>query len=162
MVLSEIPPRGDPRDEEVIKFNALLKNYVDNHSDITIATHHNLRDESYSMFYDNKHIKEIKVPKFSKNLIRALLKSYKIKDKRELYPEANETPSATYSGYRGNTRHARQPDNNPPRQYKPNLADRIRNIAGYQNAPPINRHNNNGGEELVRGVLMKMLQGCVT
>ena len=159
MVISEIPPRKDTRDEDVINFNELLRSYAANHTDITIALHHNLRDESYSMFYDNKHIKEIKVPKFAKNIIRAMLKSYKITDKRELYPEANETPSTTNNGYRGIQRRPLPQNNN---QHKPDLADRIRNIAGYNNGTPTSLHNNKGGEEFVRGVLLKMLQGCIT
>ena len=86
LIVSELLPRNDTKDGEVKCFNTVLKSYAEQHTDITIATHHNMRDPQFTMFYDKKHIRENNVPRFAKNLIRAMLSAYKIQSKSELYP----------------------------------------------------------------------------
>ena len=59
IIFSEITPRKDGREPEVIAFNQLLESYAKQQSDVTIVVHNNLRDSSWSMFKrDNtKHIR---------------------------------------------------------------------------------------------------------
>ena len=88
-IVSELLPRNDVRDEDVQCFNTLLRSHAerDEVTDITVATHQNMRDPTFTMFYDEKHLKENSVPRFAKNLIRAMLSAYNIQNKSELYPE---------------------------------------------------------------------------
>ena len=81
IIVSEIIPRNDSRDQEGQAFNELLNTYAEVHSDITVACHRNLRDPQWSMLYDQKHIRKEKVPKFAANLIRALKSAYGISNK---------------------------------------------------------------------------------
>lgn len=37
------------------------------------------------MFSDEKHIREVKIPRFASNIITALKEAYNIKDKRDLF-----------------------------------------------------------------------------
>ena len=67
--MSEITPRTDDAHQQ---------------DDIFVTVHKNLRDATWSMFRDNKHIHEFKIPKFAANIIRALKMAYNIKDKRFL------------------------------------------------------------------------------
>ena len=90
-IISEITPRRDHRDNDVIEFNDLLFTYAKNRDDTTIAFHHNLRDSNWSMFHDAKHIRQEKIPIFAANIIRALKKSYNIREKSELF--TNTQPS---------------------------------------------------------------------
>ena len=89
-IISEITPRNDDRDAEVKLFNSLLLEYTKRHRDISMAFHHNLRDRSWSMFSDAKHIHPNKVAKFAANIIKALKKSYNINDKSELFPQSTQ------------------------------------------------------------------------
>ena len=92
IIMSEITPRTDDRDDEVMQCNELLHNYAYQHDDIFVTVHKNLRDATWSMFRDNKHIHEFKIPKFAANIIRALKMAYKIKDKRVLFEKDIEYP----------------------------------------------------------------------
>ena len=85
IIIGEATPRNDPRDEEVKNYNGLLNDYTRDNADITIAIHENLRDPTWSMYYDSKHIHGQKIAKFAANIIRALKVSYKINDKSELF-----------------------------------------------------------------------------
>ena len=72
IILCEITPRKDNRDEEVIKCNRMFNTYASSQQGIYLAHHSNLRDETYSLFRDNKHIKGYKIVKFAANIKRAL------------------------------------------------------------------------------------------
>ena len=69
LIVSELLPRNDTKDEEATCFNTVLKSYAERYTDITIAIHSNMRDPKFFMFYDAKHIRENNVPRFAKNLI---------------------------------------------------------------------------------------------
>ena len=79
---SEVIPRNDNRDSEVITCNNLLNSYATNQDDVYIARHANLRDKTYSCFRDNKHIRETKIARFAANLKFALRKAYGIESSR--------------------------------------------------------------------------------
>ena len=72
MIISELIPRKDNRNDEVEAFNSLLGKYASKYGDITVARHANLKDATWSMHYDEKHIKKNKIPKFAANIIRAI------------------------------------------------------------------------------------------
>ena len=76
IILSEITPRTDGKDKEVIKCNELIKEMAKNDDSIFVAFHSNLRDEDYFMFTDVKHISRNAVPRFAANLKRALRSAY--------------------------------------------------------------------------------------
>ena len=95
-IISEITPRNDNRDNEVKCFNSVLVNYAKDHSDVTVAYHHNLRDPNWTMFADAKHIHANKIAKFAANIIKTLKKAYNINDKSELFPKPLMQQPITY------------------------------------------------------------------
>ena len=176
IVISELLPRNDHRDAEVKLFNQVLMDYVLNHQDVTIARHHNMRDPGYSMFYDEKHIKDTAVSRFSANLIRALLKSYKIKSKSELFATTgNRTQSAfplmrnmqaypsTEQRSYGNSQNNFSKEAVPPAQRQQgDIRSKMMNFAGYD--PLTQSKAMNGSDAIVRGVLQKLgdyIQNCI-
>ena len=78
IILSEITPRNDDKDEAVIEFNKQLFDIYDKKTDIFLVYHHNLRDNNYSKHYDEKHIHKRAVPLFASNIKKALRKAYGI------------------------------------------------------------------------------------
>ncbi len=82
IIINELLPRKDARNNEVGKFNAVLSTFTNSQEDITVALQ---RITDMSMFYDNKHLYPIKVGVYAKNIINALLKAYGIQDKSELF-----------------------------------------------------------------------------
>ena len=125
LIISEITPRADQKDPEVKAYNHLLNNYATGCSDITVATHSNLRDPTWSMFKANdvKHIRKDGMGKFASNLIRALKTAYGITSKSELFKDP--------TFYRTNTWHPKRLMDipcAPPR----NIGTRLRRIAEYQ------------------------------
>ena len=124
IIMSEITPRRDKRDREVQLCNELLSTYANQHDDIFLVMHQNLRDITWSTFYDNKHIRETKIPKFAANIIRALKQAYNIKDKSALY--SNERPIFT-NNYRSNYRQ-KQDENQDFNQTKRDLMKKLQEV----------------------------------
>ena len=89
IIIGEATPRNDARDEEVKRYNRLLKDFASDNADTTVAMHENLRDPTWSMYYDAKHIHEQKIAKFAANFIRALKVAYNINNKSELFTTYN-------------------------------------------------------------------------
>ena len=77
IAISEITPRQLHRDDEVLKCNTALHAALDNQTNITIARHTNLRDETWTfhMKNDDKHLTELSIAKFAKNLKVAFRKA---------------------------------------------------------------------------------------
>ena len=96
LIISEITPRNDRRDTEVKQCNKLLWDYARSNQDIFIASHENLRDPTWSMFEDEKHVRHIKIRRFAANIITALKRAYDIKDKRDLFIENNRVKRYGY------------------------------------------------------------------
>ena len=69
VIINEITPRNDNKDIEVKHLNQMLAAYVANHSDTTIAEQSNLRDPTWSMYEDKKHIAKQKIAKYASNII---------------------------------------------------------------------------------------------
>ena len=78
IILSQITPRKDEIDRAVVEYNTLLVNLYEYEPNIFIVDHNNLRDENYSMLFDNKHIHRRAVPLFASNIKKALRKAYGI------------------------------------------------------------------------------------
>ena len=78
IILSEITPRRDQRDEDVLMCNRLLNEYARSIEYLVIARHSNLRDTEGSFLYDAKHIKKTCIARFASNLKRALCIAYNI------------------------------------------------------------------------------------
>ena len=79
IVMNELTPRADQRDEDVIKCNKALANITSaSNGKIVLAIQSNLRDNTYSFFRDVKHVKETKIARYASNLKIALRKVYGI------------------------------------------------------------------------------------
>ena len=83
VIVSELTPRNDNRDEEVIECNKPLVANAKSKDYMYFAKQSNLRDPDYSFFDDSKHIKKTKVGRYASNLKIALRKAYGIEDPRE-------------------------------------------------------------------------------
>ncbi len=124
-VINELLPRKDDRNEEVAKFNGLLNKLATSHGDITIATQRNFTE---IMFVDNKHLHSSKVPIYAKNIINALLRSYGIKEKKELFPQPTIPPIPPFSQIAASPVQY----NSTVSQFQPNdIRSRMKKIANY-------------------------------
>ena len=142
-IISEFIQRNDSRNTEVQLFNKLLTDYALNNEDITVARHGNLKDATWSMYRDAKHIKESKVAKFAANLIRALKTAYDIREKSELFMNEKFTryqnssmriPESLLQWDRGFSNMQSNDNNN-----KNNLRNNLEKNAGYY---PMNNETN--------------------
>ena len=79
IILCEITPRSDEKDEEVLKCNDFIKGLAISSKNIFIVRHSNLRDEDYTMHVDNKHISKNAIPRFASNIKRTLRFVYGVK-----------------------------------------------------------------------------------
>ena len=83
VIVSELTPRNDDRDDEVIECNKPLVTHAKSKEYMYFAKQSNLRDPEYTFFDDAKHIKKTKVGRYASNLKIALRKAYGIEDPRE-------------------------------------------------------------------------------
>ena len=118
IIMSEITPRNDQRDLEGQLCNSLLHDYAIQNQDIIVTVHKNLRDPSWTMFRDTKHIREMKLPKFAANIIRALKEAYNITDKSALFTDMKNVGVSPFTG--GN-------------KIGFHVNNRLQNIANYSN-----------------------------
>ena len=142
IILSELTPRKDERDREVQLCNEELGNYANQQDDVFLIIHQNLRDNTLSMLYDNKHIRETKIPIFAANIIRTLKKAYNISDKRALYlndrPTRNEDVRNIFTHDKANNYHRNVKYDNYM-TYETNhenmqMESKMKNLANYNNA----------------------------
>ncbi len=82
VTLNEITPRNDNLDEQVIECNKGLLNLDKENQHVFLAKQSNLRDETYSFFHDDKHVKRNKIGRYASNLKTALRKAYGIEHPR--------------------------------------------------------------------------------
>ncbi len=96
ITLNEITPRNDSRDEQVIECNKELQSYDRENLHIFLAKQSNLRDNTYSFFHDEKHVKKNKIGRYASNLKSTLRKAYGIEDPRKsIY--RNQSTSLMYN-----------------------------------------------------------------
>ena len=68
VLISDLTPRKDVKDHEVITCNQMLNDSVKGSRNGTLIKHDNLRDNEYTHLYDRKHIKKRSVPLFVSNI----------------------------------------------------------------------------------------------
>ena len=71
-MVSEITPRNDEKDSEVVICNRMLANSVLMMNNVILIKHDNLRDGNWSYFQDVKHIRKESVRYFAGNIKTAL------------------------------------------------------------------------------------------
>ena len=86
IILGEITPRKDDKDDDVKTCNRIISEYAGDKPDIFVAYHSNLRDDNGSFLFDNKHIKNNCIARFAANLKIALRKAYNINPSKKYHP----------------------------------------------------------------------------
>ena len=76
VVMSEITPRMDGRDEQVKATNTLLREYVERCENTFLTRNSNMRDRDF--FEDAKHFKESCIARFASNIKNSLCRAYGI------------------------------------------------------------------------------------
>ena len=131
IILSEVTPRSQYRDDHVQCCNAKLRATLGKKDNITLGFHSNLRDPSWAFHKDDKHFAQISISKFAANIKVALRKSIGI-----------STNKFNKSGRK------RDSNNNDNRNsYKPN------NNKNFNN-----RSSGNNSVEELKNFLIKSLQ----
>ena len=122
VIVSEITPRKDAKDAEVIICNQMLNNSVKSLRNVILIKHDNLRDNSWSHFHNTKHIKKRSVPLFSANIKAGLREAYGMA-KTNFENNLNNGDKYSHPIYK----------HQPMNQTVPNkpINDRMKNIAGY-------------------------------
>ncbi len=82
ITLNELTPRNDNLDGEVMESNKVFLNFDRDNQYVFLAKQSNLRDETYSFFHDEKHVKREKIGRYAHNLKVALRKAYGMPDPR--------------------------------------------------------------------------------
>ena len=101
IVISEIPPRTDDRDEEVKKCNVLINGYVDDHDFLLVVNHAKLRTADGRNYRDAKHITNYASPLFVANIKRPMRMA--LGRAKHRFPYPNEEDAAG-DGNRGRGR----------------------------------------------------------
>lgn len=78
IIISEITPRKDGKDKDVIECNRILADICNGDENVFLISHENLRDSSYSKLYDTKHIHYRAIGLFVSNIKQTLRKAYGI------------------------------------------------------------------------------------
>ena len=83
IIRCEITPRKDGRDSEVRICNGLINTVYNNneHPNLTISYHRNLRNKEWSFHDDTKHLSEISIARFAGNLKSAFRRALGINRK---------------------------------------------------------------------------------
>ena len=76
IIVSEIIPRMDDKDDRVKETNLLLNKYVHTVGNIYVVHNYNLRDPDF--FTDAKHLRENCIPRLAANIKRSLYKAYNL------------------------------------------------------------------------------------
>lgn len=76
VIVSEITPRNDIRDQEVYKCNEVLNATLREMPSVFLVEQSNLRDGTWSMYHDTKHVKKSCIATFASNLKKGIRMSY--------------------------------------------------------------------------------------
>ena len=106
IVIGELTPRKDERDEQVKRCNELIKTLTDEHNYLFLAKQQRLRTSDWRHYRDDKHITKFAAPLFVSSLKNALRDAYGIPRRT---PENhnrfdNRGPSSTRERYTGRGR----------------------------------------------------------
>ena len=94
IIVGELTPRRDDRDDEVKKCNELINQFTDGHERLFLAKQDKLRTQDGRHFYDTKHITKYAVPIYISSLKNSLRAARGI--------ERNETRRNPMRGGAGN------------------------------------------------------------
>ena len=108
VILGELTPRTDERDEEVIICNEMINDFARINKYVYLAKHSNLRDPNNTFIHEVKHVKKMRIARFAANLKRALRAAYDIKlpgndskatakTQRQLYPVQQNFPHTNWN-----------------------------------------------------------------
>ena len=75
IIVSDITPRKQFRDDQVLKCNEKLGSSLRKRENITIGFHKNLRNPEWSFHKDDKHFAQVSIAKFASNIKVAFRKS---------------------------------------------------------------------------------------
>ena len=89
IIISEVTPRIDEKDEEVKKCNDLIDAYASSYDYIFLAKQSNLRSEDNHMFSDTKHITRYATPVFVSNIKKTLREAYGLPPNPKAYGNKN-------------------------------------------------------------------------
>ena len=81
IIISEVTPRNDALDTEVIKCNQRLTTEVKHLTDVHLVVQSNLRENNWNLYHDVKHIKKNSIAKYAGNLksgIRKVMNTIKM------------------------------------------------------------------------------------
>ena len=168
IIISEITPRCDDRDCEVIICNKMLNSFVDTKENIFIARHSNLRDETFSMFRDIKHIQKTKIAKFASNLKIALRKAYGVKStrfsrKEEYTGIKNHLQSRTLlQNHTPLQSHMLDTGLNDIHQHNTDINNRLFSIANVNNPRNQERDNAGNGMDTNQNLKSKIVEAFTT
>ena len=79
--VSEITPRKETKDDQVVECNEYIHTYLDPIDNVTIALHSNLRTPDWKFHEDDKHLLQSSIRKFASNLKIALRSAIGIVDR---------------------------------------------------------------------------------
>ena len=149
IIISEVTPRNDERDSEVILCNERLNERVTQMENVVIINHSNLRDENMSMFSDAKHIKENDIKVYAGNIKTGLRKAFGITKKSYL----NRNSPDSYENNRNVSQRDTFTTNNRSRNEELNSTRnrnaRFQQMAGYNSENEYDSNNNNGNKMLI-------------
>ena len=96
IIVSEITPRKDDRDEIVKDANVLINRFVKESEKVFVVRNSNLRNRNYTFHEDNKHISSGCIAKFAANIKHALRVAY---GRKKFEPASQHLHNTTYNNY---------------------------------------------------------------
>ena len=76
IIASEITPRNDDKDKDVITCNKLLGDICKSMENMYLVDHSNISDSTYSLLFDERHIHKKAIGLFVSNIKKGLRKAY--------------------------------------------------------------------------------------
>ena len=153
IIISEVTPRKDDRDVEVLLCNEKLNEIVCKMQNVIIINHHNLRDENMSMFADAKHIKATCINIFAGNIKTGLRKAFGITRKGRLNYKETNTSSYEYDS------RVNQRETGFNAIHK--RSDRLKHLAGYHEYSTYDS-NNNDNKSSSKELIQKAIEALST
>ena len=101
IIIGEATPRRDDRDYEVVKYNNIMNDYVNEHEFLFLAKQSKLRTDDGRHYYDEKHITQYAIPIFVASLKRAMRAAYGLNPQGE---RNDNRRGANFRGFDGEDR----------------------------------------------------------
>ena len=111
IIIAELTPRTDNRDEQVKECNILIQQFVNDNEFLFLAKHGNLRTVDDRHYHDAKHITNFAVPIYVSNIKRALKTAYGIYRQNNRFG-GGRLPADDQDNRHQDNRHRREQQNN--------------------------------------------------